>query len=88
MDTATPCDTCAASKCCTEWLACAADQGDPDSGINQKCADVWKCVNEECDAGTVKDCVDQCNTDFNPAVSEYYTCVYVTTGTGCASECQ
>jgi hypothetical protein len=36
----------------------------------------------------MKDCIDGCNTDFNTKVSDYYMCVYVTTGTGCAAECQ
>ena len=81
------CDVCAATKCCTEWLACDADKGNPEAGWTEKCADVWVCA-MACDAGTLSECIASCTTDNNPLVNDYYTCVYVTTTGGCATECQ
>ncbi|MBI5533706.1 MAG: hypothetical protein HY898_13380 [Deltaproteobacteria bacterium] len=82
-DPQSACDVCASSKCCAEWLACDADTA-VDASWTDKCVDVWTCA-MGCDSGALDACINQCNTDNNPLVNDYYTCVYVDK---CATECQ
>jgi hypothetical protein len=88
-DAAGACDLCAAEKCCDVWLACEDDVATPPA-ITVTCKAVYDCAATCFEAGEAGDyltCLQGCDSEANPKVTDLYECLYDADNGKCANEC-